>query len=260
MPFTPAHAAPALPLLRLRLVPSALVVGTMAPDFEYFLRLAPGGGFGHPASGAFLLSLPMALAVLWIFHALVKAPLVHLFPDAIRLRIAGRIGPFRFGGPGRFVLIAVSALVGIATHIVWDSFTHSYTWPVHYLPWLTQRVTVPLLGSIEHCTILQHLSTMLGLLAVVAWVVHWYRNTPPAGIDRAPAISASRRYMVLGCIGSAAILGGIIRALVVLDTPGLRHKWETVIADGTVTGIALAWWVLVLYAVISARPRLRVAV
>src|SRR5579859_6852423 len=111
MPFTPAHAAAALPFRRSRLVLSALIVGTLAPDFEYFLRFAPGGGWGHTFAGAFLLSLPLALAVLWMFHAVVKAPLMQLFPDALRQRIPAK--PFRFGRPSRFLLIGVSALVGI---------------------------------------------------------------------------------------------------------------------------------------------------
>jgi hypothetical protein len=47
MPLTPAHAAAALPLrslahrLGLRLPLSALMIGTLAPDFEYLFRLKP---------------------------------------------------------------------------------------------------------------------------------------------------------------------------------------------------------------------------
>jgi hypothetical protein len=44
MPFTFAHPAAVLPLRRFcpdRLVWSALVIGTVSPDLEYFVRLAP---------------------------------------------------------------------------------------------------------------------------------------------------------------------------------------------------------------------------
>ena len=61
----------------------------------------------------------MALAVLWIFHALVKAPLVHLFPDAIRLRIAGRIRPFhRIGGKAGKAAALKDAMELVDTEVI----------------------------------------------------------------------------------------------------------------------------------------------
>ena len=64
MPFTVSHAAAALPFRRARLVTSALVVGTMAPDFEYFLPLKTHDTFGHTFPGILVLTLPVALLVL----------------------------------------------------------------------------------------------------------------------------------------------------------------------------------------------------
>jgi Domain of unknown function (DUF4184) len=61
VPFTLAHGAAALPFRRLHLVFSGLLVGTFAPDFEYFLRLSPDDGFGHTLLGTFVLTLPLAL-------------------------------------------------------------------------------------------------------------------------------------------------------------------------------------------------------
>ena len=256
MPFTPAHSAAALPFLRTRLVPSALIVGAMAPDFEYFLRLAPGGGFGHTIAGAFLLSLPLAMAVLWLFHALVKEPLVRLFPDALRLRIVS--GAFRFGGSGRFILIVLSLLIGIATHILWDSLTHSTMWPAHHFPWLTQRQYVPFVGRwIEHCALLQQVSSILGVVLLCAWLVRWYRNTAPIHTAANVPVPAARRWLVLGCIVAVACAGTLFRAVLVLLTPGLRHPWATLIGDSVTTLIALAWWALVLYALMSTRKWLQ---
>jgi hypothetical protein len=253
MPFTPAHAAAALPFLRLRLVPSALVVGTMAPDFEYFLRFAPGGGFGHTIPGAFLLSLPLALIVLWIFHVLLKAPLVQLFPDGIQLRIRTHAVPFHFGGPGRFVLIVVSALVGIATHLVWDMFTHHGTWPYRHSQWMREEVHLPFLGLAAHFAILQLLSTAAGILFLCVWLVHWYRTTMPIRTERGASLPASRRYLVLTVIAIVAFVGGMIRAALVMAAPAQNRHWVIIVGDGAATTIALAWWMLVLYAVIPAQ-------
>jgi hypothetical protein len=77
VPFTLAHGAAALPFRRLHLVFSGLLVGTFAPDFEYFLRLSPDDGFGHTLLGTFVLTLPLALLVLWLFHTFVKLPVVR---------------------------------------------------------------------------------------------------------------------------------------------------------------------------------------
>jgi hypothetical protein len=259
MPFTPAHAAAALPFLRSRLVPSALVVGTMAPDFEYFLRFAPGGGFGHTIPGAFLQSLPLALGVLWIFQALLKAPLVQLFPDGIRLRIRAHATPFRFGGPGRFFLIVVSALLGIATHLLLDMFTHHDTWATRHIPWLNEEVRLPILRSASHASILQLITTVAGILLLCAWFWHWYRTTMPISGDKEPGIPASRRYLALGGIVGAGCIGGMIRAALAMTAPGRKH-WVVIAGNGATTAIALTWWVLVLYAAIPARRWSRVEV
>lgn len=124
VPFTLAHSAAALPLRRLRLVLSALVIGTLAPDFEYFLHFSPSGRFGHTLLGSLVLTLPLALLVLWIFHAIVKIPVIHLLPNAIQRRLHDHVYEFRFRGVSRSLLIVVSVLLGIATHLVWDAFTY----------------------------------------------------------------------------------------------------------------------------------------
>jgi hypothetical protein len=103
VPFTPAHGAAALPFRRLHLVFSGLLVGTFAPDFEYFLRLSPDGGFGHTVLGTFVLTLPLALLVLWLFHTFVKLPVARLLPDAIQRRLASHLDEFGFGVTGRIL-------------------------------------------------------------------------------------------------------------------------------------------------------------
>src|SRR5260370_26318809 len=114
MPCTLYHGAAARPLRRLKLVTSALVIGTLAPDFEYFLRLAPDAGYGHTLQGAFLLTLPLALVALWLFHAFVKLPLLALFPDGVERRLVNHLEAFSFAGTATFVFIAVSILTGTA--------------------------------------------------------------------------------------------------------------------------------------------------
>ena len=61
MPFTPSHAVAAAPLwlvARGWLPLSALVVGTMAPDYEFLLRLRPSAIVSHSVVGLVVFCLP----------------------------------------------------------------------------------------------------------------------------------------------------------------------------------------------------------
>ncbi len=252
MPFTPAHAAAALPFLRLRLVPSALVVGSMAPDFEYFLRFASRGGYGHTIPGAFTLSLPLALLVLWMFHFVVKEPLVQLLPNPIRLRLPARSKPFRFGPAPRFLLIVLSALIGIATHILWDSFTHRDTWFVWHSPFLNQTLQLPVLGTVHYYKLLQHGSSILGLAVLIAWLARWYRATPPRRPLAGYSLSRAQKWTILLIFTAIAVVGGSLR---MASLANLNRSSERLVAEGVITAIALAWWQLVAYAFIIANRR-----
>ena len=133
MPFTISHAAAAIPFRRTRLVLSALIVGTMAPDFEYFMHGRIIGRLSHNLQGAFEFCLPASLIVLAVFHWILKRPVVALLPNSVQRRIVFR--DFDFWPLSRFLLICASILIGIATHLVWDNFTHSGRWAVEQIVW-----------------------------------------------------------------------------------------------------------------------------
>ena len=110
LPFTLAHPAAVLPLRRI-LVFSALVVGSMAPDFHYFLGLRPHDHFSHSIRGAFIFCLPVGLAVLWLFQHVMKLPLISLAPERHQERLARFAAAFRWGPASRFALIESVNLV-----------------------------------------------------------------------------------------------------------------------------------------------------
>ena len=83
MPFTLAHAAAVIPLARRfprRFSLPALVVGSLSPDFEYFVRLRPVRSISHDLIGIPLLCLPTGLVVLLVFDRIMKRPLIQLTP------------------------------------------------------------------------------------------------------------------------------------------------------------------------------------
>ncbi len=244
MPFTPAHAAAALPFRRSRLVPSALVIGTFAPDFEYLLRLAPRGRFGHTPLGALVLTLPIALLALWTFHSFVKQPATMLLPEALRRRLPDASNKFRFGGPARFFLIVTSTLVGIATHLLWDSFTHSNTWPYRHWMILRQTFTLPLIGEMPLYKILQHSSTAVGMGMVVVWLLFWYRATPPSTV-LTESLPLTRKAIIIALMATITLVGAVVRGIGG-TTPG-NFSFRHFVARAVVTVLAVTWWQLLAY-------------
>src|SRR5450432_50674 len=248
VPFTPAHAAAAIPFRRSRLVPSALVIGTFAPDFEYLLRLAPRGRFGHTPLGALVLTLPVALLVLWTFHSFVEQPAAMLLPEALRRRLPNASDKFRFGGPARFLLIIASILVGIATHLLWDSFTHPNTWPYRHWTILRHPFTLPIAGEMPLYKILQHGSTVVGMGIVAVWVVIWFRTSPPSTL-LTKSLSSRRKAAVITLMTTIALIGATLRGLAG-TSPG-NFSFKHFAARAVVTALALTWWQLLAYGIFN---------
>ena len=221
MPFTPCHAAAAVPFVRCRLVLSALVAGSLAPDFLYFVTLSTSDKFGHTLPGAFLFSLPAALGALWLFHRVLKQPLLSLFPENHRQRLAAAAGEFRFGPPRRFLLVVASVLVGVFTHVIWDAFTHSYGWFVAHFPVLTAP-----LGDFSHVRVymvLQHGSTLVGAALLAFWYVRWLRRAPACHDESPLRLGPAVQLTVVAAIMLSAGVLGFVCGL--LDGGGTYHRF-----------------------------------
>ena len=76
-------------------------------------------------------------------------------------------------------MIVLALLLGSASHLLWDSFTHShsYDWPVQNSEYL--RSVAFYIGDypLKVYRLLQHGSSIIGLLVVYFWVWRWYRQT-----------------------------------------------------------------------------------
>jgi hypothetical protein len=160
------------------LVLSALVVGSLAPDFRYFLNLAPRGHFGHSLKGVFFFCLPVGLAVLWIFQRVMKLPLISLAPERHQQRLAAQATPFRWGPAGRFVLILCSLFVGAISHLAWDAFTHDRGLVVRNLPDLRSPALEEFGTHRPLYDVLQHGSSLLGMALLALWYWRWFKRAP----------------------------------------------------------------------------------
>ena len=264
MPFTLSHAAAVLPFRRSGFIVSAFVAGTFGPDFEYFLLLAPRSRYGHHWPGVLFFTLPACLLALWLFHALIKKPAAALLPSSIEQRIAPYLGAFRFGGARRFLHIVLSISAGIATHILWDSFTHSHTWATQHWPILLKGFAVPIFGALPLYQILQHASTLLGLTALTLWFVAWFRaedprvNVPkPYPSTPTKGLRPAQKFAIVSGMVLVAAAGAAIRIL--CAAPPLAHSHPTarlaiVLGVSAVSFLAIElftyslWWTL-------ARPK-----
>jgi Domain of unknown function (DUF4184) len=207
VPFTPAHAVAALPFRRTRLNLPAMVVGCLSPDFEYFLRLAPQGSFGHTWLGMLVADLPLSLLVLWLYQSYLKAGLYAVAPGLFPFREARPVAR----GLMQWVIVVASILLGAATHIVWDSFTHQQSWPYEHIAFL--RVHVPLsIWRADICNVLQVASSLAGMVVLLAMWARW------VGTARRPGVPTVRGLGVV--LAAMALLIAVLRVVAMANLFG----------------------------------------
>lgn len=170
MPFTFSHPAIILPLTWLPkhwFSLTGLVTGSLMPDFKYFIRMRIQSSYSHTPAGLFWFDLPLGILMAFIFHNLVRDPLINNSPAFFKNRFA----PFRSFNWSRYfkrnwLVVAVSILAGAASHVLWDSFTHHGGYFVERISALSSMLQfggyrLPVLK------ILQHASTVTGGLVIL---------------------------------------------------------------------------------------------
>jgi len=198
VPITPAHAAAAWPLhaVARRLPLAALVIGTFSPDLEYMLRLRPVGKFGHSPLGLVVFCVPVTLLLFWGWRAWVRPALAPLLPAGLRHALEAP-------DPGRRTdvvpLAVIAALLGAASHVFWDGFTHGTGWGVALIPFLSRMSPQ---FQIQWFSVAQFASSVFGMLVIVAWLaVTWFR-VPAAERAFAPGQGArlARATLFVGAV------------------------------------------------------------
>ncbi len=170
MPLTFAHPAAILPFSRKSnyIYFFAMVLGSMAPDFEYFLRGQPLGEVGHTFTGFVFLNLPLVIIIYFLYHTFVHQTFENHLPVFLQDTFTN---PLHGHKGWKVVVFCYSALFGMLTHVVWDSFTHINGFMVRNFPMFTQSYS--LYGfDIPFYKFLQHGSTLLGITCIIVYMIY----------------------------------------------------------------------------------------
>ncbi|HET9474747.1 MAG TPA: DUF4184 family protein [Steroidobacteraceae bacterium] len=235
MPFTVSHAAAVLPLQRfgkLQLPLTALMIGSMAPDFGYFFSLEANRALTHSFSGLFLFALPVGLLV-WLFYvAVLEKTTITLLSDRWHTRFAHTDAIT----PALIARAAIAIVLGAVTHILWDACTHRATFVTDAIPVLLGPTPGFAWLPIYH--VLQGLSSVVGLVILA----HWAR-----GLHRQPAKSLIRPYHISDRARTGAlsflIIGSLLAGLIEW-WPYAHSRYDAQFffaAVGLMSGFFVAW-------------------
>ncbi|WP_181304274.1 DUF4184 family protein [Rufibacter sp. XAAS-G3-1] len=173
MPFTFSHPAVVLPLISLPQKwrsATGLIVGSMAPDFEKFIRMSLHDPYSHTWPSIFYFNLPVGLLVCFLFHLIVRNTLIDHLPYFLRKRF-DRFKRFDWKTHFRkhWPVVVLSLLIGIVSHLGWDAFTHKEGRGVRMFPFLLQPV-LPEPFSRPWFTFLQQVLSVIGGFVMAVFI------------------------------------------------------------------------------------------
>ena len=170
MPFTFSHPAAVLPL---NFFPSkwrsmtGLIIGSIAPDFEKFMRMRAYDNYSHTWESIFYFSLPLSLILAFLFHQLVRNTLIDHLPTVLQKRLVS-YKDFNWVQHFKkyYVVIILSILVGALSHILWDAFTHNDGRFVKWIPILKNKIVIGSF-SMSVYNFLQMFTSVLGAMIII---------------------------------------------------------------------------------------------
>lgn len=248
MPFTISHAAAVLPIHRLsaKLPLTALMIGSMAPDFGYFFSHEASRQYTHSLGSLLYFSLPAGLAVWFFYVAVLEKATITLLSDRWHTRFAhtDAITPALLGRA------AIAIVLGAITHLLWDAITHRGTFATETFPALL--APTPWVSWMPIYHLLYGLSSAFGLVALVVWA---------RGLHRLPARSQIRPYKVSerARLGALWLLFACSVLAAFIDWLVYRHaRYDAqlfALAVGSMSGFFVAWCFVAVGMRIRARTR-----
>ncbi len=220
MPFTFSHPALIIPFKRIPakyVSMTGLVVGSVAPNFEKFIKLSSGNIYSHTFWGIFWFNLPLALALAFIFHLVVRNPLINNLPAFFRKRLLQYTS---FNWTSRFrqnpAVVASSIVFSTFLHIVLDSFTHEGASNTYLFPILLEFITVSPFGfkepiSMMWVAVIGHALSLAGLL----YIFYTFVLLPTQPVQAKDGVTLLKFWVLvftvaLAIIGIKFLIGGVV--------------------------------------------------
>jgi hypothetical protein len=128
--------------------------------------------YSHTWLGLFWFDLPLGLLLMWVYQRIVKKHLIVHLPAPLNQRFTAFESPQHESYSLRSLLVIMwSVLIGAASHLCWDGFTHADGCFIPLIPGLSASIQ---LGTHHFLVykLLQHVSTLLGLIAI-ATVIYY---------------------------------------------------------------------------------------
>lgn len=215
MPFTLSHIAAVLPFkrfLRRYHVLSAVIVGSMVPDFGWLTPWRPARFETHSLMSLVTFSLPVGLATFWLFQRFMKPTLLELLPDAAYVRASAAAVPASLRDPRQWALAAVGILLGAITHLVWDAFTHEGALGLRMILALDDPEVAVGAHRLGGARLLQDLSSVIGLVVVTAFCLYELRPGAAAVPRRRLAPDERRLWVACYVATATAVSAGLFFA------------------------------------------------
>jgi hypothetical protein len=201
MPFPLAHPAAVLPFRRFKQLNfSALLIGALTPDLSYCLERYDVDEFAHTVRGCFGFSLPVGWLAVVIFQAL-RDPLVKLLPVPHRQALSQSVRTPNLA----WFAVPLSVLIGAATHVFWDSFTHEVGWFVERSTFLQMKLFTLDGRAFRMYRLLWHISTWAGLFFLCRVYLQTLKERTGSAQVFVP--EERRRYALWAAILSLPLLG-----------------------------------------------------
>ncbi len=136
--------------------------------------------YSHTYIGLLWFDLPLGIVLTFIFHTIVRNAFINNSPTFFQSRLSTFIS-FDWNNYFRknCSIVLLSILVGAASHLIWDSFTHEQGFIVQQFSMFRNNIKIDN-QQVSIFKILQHTSTLVGCITIVFLV--W--RLPKGGISK----------------------------------------------------------------------------
>lgn len=181
-------------------------MGSVSPDIGYSIGRFDLATLAHTTCGLLILCLPTGI-VLFVLVRVLHRPVANMLPEPHRSALMSLPQVPRLMSLSVVFAVAVSIIIGAMTRNAWDSFTHPTGYMVAKLPLLRESVWMIGNRNVRVYELLQHASTLFGLVVIVVAYSKWLKGVNVSAIS--PGHSRTRnlwRYALLFALAVASVI------------------------------------------------------